>query len=55
MIGFLFALWDLLKIMVVLVFCVGIPLTAVAWLLLTIFVGDAKIDLSPIVKFLEKK
>lgn len=55
MIDFFIFLLGFFKVLAILFICVGVPLAGLAWLLLTIFVGDAKIDLTPIVKFLEKK
>ncbi|EPP7234440.1 hypothetical protein ACTOJ1_001389 [Shigella flexneri] len=55
MIDFFIFLLCFFKVLAILFICVGVPLAGLAWLLLTIFVGDAKIDLSSIVKFLEKK
>lgn len=55
MIDFFIFLLGFFKILAILFVCVGVPLAGLAWLLLAIFVGDAKIDLSPIVKILEKK
>lgn len=55
MIDFFIFLLGFFKVLAILFICVGVPLAGLACLLLTIFVGDAKIDLTPIVKFLEKK
>lgn len=55
MIDFILFLLGFLKVIAILFICIGIPLTGLAWILLKIFVGDAKINLYPIVRLLEKK
>lgn len=55
MIGFLLFLLGFFKILFVMFICIGVPLAGLAWLLIKVCFGDAKMSLYPIIKLLEKK